>query len=386
MGNSKKTNITANDYAATISILESLNDAIFICDSKALIQYANTSAIQLVKEDFNYLIGKNILDIISIDKSQKSLDLIKTDDFSNRYKSFDHNTDIFIKNEKLNVKIGFNPILNNSNNIDYVIMTITNTTFENLISKERRQSQFVSITKEQMSVFSDSLVSIVHELSQPLQALNLKIDLIKNKYGNKNSSLIKEIDELKHYTQKIIDVVNISRDYSQSAESNNTIEVALNEIIETLCKNFNYDFQKYKISLELNLPNEDIVCLAKSDMLIDALSKIVSSILSISNNGKNKILTINLSRSQNDIAIISILDNFIQYEDSYYNDCFNFHKSENNLSGISLPVAKEVIEGFGGTIDLFKKNKGSEFIVNLPLYLQNERAQLLNLMDIQNSE
>jgi len=88
----------------------------------------------------------------------------------------------------------------------------------------------------------------------------------------------------------------------------------------------------------------------------------------------------------NDFNYVHAENNFIQYEDSYYDDCFNFHKSENNLSGISLPVAKEVIEGFGGTIDLFKKNKGSEFIVNLPLYLQNERAQLLNLMDIQNSE
>ena len=244
MGNNKKTKLTANDYAATISILESLNDAIFICDSKALIQYANTSAAQLVKKDFNYLIGKNILDAIPIVKSEKSLDLITTDDFSNRYKSFDHNTVITIKNEKLNVKIGFNPILNISNNIDYVIITITNTTFENLISKERRQSQFVSITKEQMSVFSDSLVSIVHELSQPLQALNLKIDLIKNKYANKDASLSKEIDELKHHTQKIIDVVNISRSYSQSAESSDYAEVALNEIIETLSKNFNYDFQK----------------------------------------------------------------------------------------------------------------------------------------------
>lgn len=386
MGNNKKTKLTANDYAATISILESLNDAIFICDSKALIQYANTSAAQLVKKEFNYLIGKNILDAIPIVKSEKSFDLIKTDDFSTRFKSFDYNAVVTIKNEKLNVKIGFNPILNNSNNIDYVIIKITNTTFENLISKERRQSQFVSITKEQMSVFSDSLVSIVHELSQPLQALNLKIELIKNKYGNKDASLSQEIDELKYHTQKIIDVVNISRSYSQSAESSDYAEVALNEIIETLSKNFNYDFQKYKIGLQVNLPNEDIVCLSKSDLLIDALTKIISSILTTSNNSNNKVIVISLSKSQNDIAIISILDNFIHHEDSYYNDCFNFHKSEINLSGISLPIAKEIIEGFGGTIDLFKKNKGSEFIINLPLYLQNERAQLLNLMDIQNNE
>jgi len=48
-------------------------------------------------------------------------------------------------------------------------------------------------------------------------------------------------------------------------------------------------------------------------------------------------------------------------------------------------LAKEIIEGFGGTITARKKPQGSIFSINLPQYVTNERQQLLNLMDIHNS-
>ena len=48
-------------------------------------------------------------------------------------------------------------------------------------------------------------------------------------------------------------------------------------------------------------------------------------------------------------------------------------------------LAKEIIEGFGGTITARKKPQGSIFSINFPQYVSNERQQLLNLMDIHNS-
>lgn len=384
--NDKKSNIAFNDYAVTVSILESLNDAILICNKKGKIQYANRSALKLFRADFNSLHKQNLLKLIAQNSyNGKEFNQLNQDDFKTRIKPFLSDFTFKIKNDSVNARIGFNPILNKSNVIEFVIITITNTTFENLITRENEQSRYVSITKENLNSFSDSLVSLVHEISQPLLALNLKIDLIRKKYVNSDSQLSNDIDELKNYSQRIIDVVDLTRSYSQSAETNEYKQLALNDILETISKNLNYEFQKNNVKMHLSIPNEDIYCLAKSDLLIDSFTKVLNSILSYKEVDYQKDLKIKLMKENRNIASIIFDNNFMNENSNFYSNCFNFTNIDKGSSSINLPLAKEVIEGFGGTITARKKRQGSVFSINLPQYVSNEREQLLNLMDIHNS-
>ena len=384
--NDKKSNIAFNDYAVTVSILESLNDAILICNKKGQIQYANRSALKLFRADFNSLYKQNLLKLIAqYSYKGKEFNQLNQDDFKTRIKPFLSDFTFKIKNDSVNARIGFNPILNKSNVIEFVIITITNTTFENLITRENEQSRYVSITKENLNSFSDSLVSLVHEISQPLLALNLKIDLIRKKYVNSDSQLSNDIDELKNYSQRIIDVVDLTRSYSQSAETNEYKQLALNDILETISKNLNYEFQKNNVKMHLSIPNEDIYCLAKSDLLIDSFTKVLNSILSYKEVDYQKDLKIKLMKENRNIASIIFDNNFMNENSNFYSNCFNFTNIDKGSSSINLPLAKEVIEGFGGTITARKKRQGSVFSINLPQYVSNEREQLLNLMDIHNS-
>ena len=384
--NDKKSNIAFNDYAVTVSILESLNDAILICNKKGKIQYANRSALKLFRADFNSLHKQNLLKLIAQNSyNGKEFNQLNQDDFKTRIKPFLSDFTFKIKNDSVNARIGFNPILNKSNVIEFVIITITNTTFENLITRENEQSRYVSITKENLNSFSDSLVSLVHEISQPLLALNLKIDLIRKKYVNSDSQLSNDIDELKNYSQRIIDVVDLTRSYSQSAETNEYKQLALNDILETISKNLNYEFQKNNVKMHLSIPNEDIYCLAKSDLLIDSFTKVLNSILSYKEVDYQKDLKIKLMKENRNIASIIFDNNFMNENSNFYSNCFNFTNIDKGSGSINLPLAKEVIEGFGGTITARKKRQGSVFSINLPQYVSNEREQLLNLMDIHNS-
>mgnify|MGYP001185211481 CR=1 FL=1 len=384
--NDKKSNIAFNDYAVTVSILESLNDAILICNKKGQIQYANRSALKLFRADFNSLHKQNLLKFFAQNSyNGKEFNQLNQDDFKTRIKPFLSDFTFKIKNDSVDARIGFNPILNKSNVIEFVIITITNTTFENLITRENEQSRYVSITKENLNSFSDSLVSLVHEISQPLLALNLKIDLIRKKYVNSDNQLSKDIDELKNYSQRIIDVVDLTRSYSQSAETNEYKQLALNDILETISKNLNYEFQKNNVKMHLSIPNEDIYCLAKSDLLIDSFTKVLNNILSYKEVDYQKDLKIKLMKENRNIASIIFDNNFMNEDSNFYINCFNFTNIDQGSGSINLPLAKEVIEGFGGTITARKKRQGSVFSINLPQYVSNEREQLLNLMDIHNS-
>ena len=384
--NDNKSNISSNDYAVTVSILESLNDAILICNTKADIQYANRSALKLFRTDFNSLHKQNLLKLISENSDNSdAFNQLNKGDFKTRIKPFLFDFTFKVNNDSIDARIGFNPILNTSNVIEFVIVTITNTTFENLITKENEQSRYVSITKENLNRFSDSLVSLVHEISQPLLALNLKIDLITKKYANTDKQLSIEIDELKNYSQRITDVVDLARSYSQSAETNDFKQLVLNDILETISKNLNYEFQKNNVKVHLSIPNEDIYCLAKTDLLIDSFTKVLNNILSYNEFDSQKELKIKLTKENRNIASIIFDNNFMNEDSNFYNNCFNFTNINKGSGSIGFPLAKEIIEGFGGTITARKKSQGSIFSINLPQYVSNERQQLLNLMDIHNS-
>src|SRR6056297_3218837 len=58
------------DYVTTVTILESLSDAIFILSIKGAIEYANKSALKLLQIEQQQLIGKYI-DEFLIDESFK---------------------------------------------------------------------------------------------------------------------------------------------------------------------------------------------------------------------------------------------------------------------------------------------------------------------------
>jgi len=190
---------------------------------------------------------------------------------------------------------------------------------------------------------------------------------------------------LKNYSQRITDVVDLARSYSQSAETNDFKQLVLNDILETISKNLNYEFQKNNVKVHLSIPNEDIYCLAKTDLLIDSFTKVLNNILSYNEFDGQKELKIKLTKENRNIASIIFDNNFMNEDSNFYNNCFNFTNINKGSGSIGFPLAKEIIEGFGGTITARKKSQGSIFSINLPQYVSNERQQLLNLMDIHNS-
>ena len=110
-----KSNIASNDYAVTVSILESLNDAILICNTKADIQYANRSALKLFRADFNSLHKQNLLKLISHNSdNSKEFNQLNKGDFKTRIKPFLFDFTFKVNNNSVDARIGFNPILNTS--------------------------------------------------------------------------------------------------------------------------------------------------------------------------------------------------------------------------------------------------------------------------------
>jgi len=81
--------------------------------------------------------------------------------------------------------------------------------------------------------------------------------------------------------------------------------------------------------------------------------------------------------------IFSIKDTGIGMSDDFLPHVFDVFERERNTTiskiegtGLGLPIAKSIVEIMGGTISVkSKRNKGSEFIITLPLKLQKDTAR-----------
>ena len=71
---------------------------------------------------------ENLLKLISQNSdSSKEFNQLNKGDFKTRIKPFFFDFTFKVNNDSIDARIGFNPILNTSNVIEFVIVTITNT-------------------------------------------------------------------------------------------------------------------------------------------------------------------------------------------------------------------------------------------------------------------
>jgi len=73
--------------------------------------------------------------------------------------------------------------------------------------------------------------------------------------------------------------------------------------------------------VHLSIPNEDIYCLAKTDLLIDSFTKVLNNILSYNEFDSQKELKIKLTKENSNIASIIFDNNFMNEDSNFYDNC-----------------------------------------------------------------
>lgn len=329
------------------TILLHLTDGVLAFNLNGEIMHANLAAKKIFKlkgnETFTQIFSKYKIDI-NMEK------IIYLDDWTS--------SEQMVSVDDTFVNMFFAPFRDEKERASGVIVVIQDTT---------KQAKLDDMRKE-------FVANVSHELKTPLTSIKTYTETILDQDIDKESEtkfLNVILTEANRMTRLVSDLLQLTKfDYKKVAW--NKVEFDLPELVKQIC-------EKHKIQADTK--NQILDCFVTSNVPAvnadrDGIEQVVTNILTNSikytpDGGNIKVYV----GSVHDDAYIKIIDNGIGipkedlprvFERFYRVD--KARSREMGGTGLGLPIAKEIIEANGGSIDMKSEiGKGTEVIIKVPL-------------------
>ena len=212
-----------------------------------------------------------------------------------------------------------------------------------------------------------------HYLRTPLTSIKGYLDLLSNERLSSKTQkeyLSRVINEQKKLSTLVEDLISISA-LEQGRLKLFKTNASLNSIVKKVAEDFATMIREKKLSLKLELPDEDIETSADAQKLTHAVSNLVDNAVKFTSVGS---ITLSLKKLADKIGI-SVTDTGIGIEEEQKASLFQkFHRGTEIKtfnyagSGLGLYITKLIVDAHGGDILVTSKiGKGSTFCIRLPV-------------------
>jgi len=391
------------DYSTTVAILESVQDVILIAGTSGRIEYANRSALGLLDTKLDSLLGHCIDEFItdcpcewasdtlsSANKPSGVLQYINNgilDNIEAGFKTGDTITPVYLS---------FNLVQDRQNRVQYIIITAKDITHQKRLEKELRQHQVSTISRDRLQALGELSVGLVHEISQPLSILRLKLEMLLKQMETpgepeKNRQIVRDGFQL---IDRMAATIDSMRKFSHQTEENILSAVNVNAMVENAVNLVRADFERRNIIIQAekdpNLPYILANPLYIEQVLVNLLANARDafderdSSDGYEDRDERKIVRISLVPKGGEWVEIHISDNAMgmphEVVRKIFDPFFSTRKNGRN-TGMGLSICKNIIDSLGG--DIFVKSQpgaGTQFTLRLPTGHYDERKQLANLI------
>jgi len=393
------------DYLTTITILESLSDLIFILNTEGEIEYINQSALDIIGEPIQRVAGKYI-DEFLVDSSEELTIDIESEEYSPPKKLIEKiNTGIFHEIEAAVISKGrLVPVLVNFSVIHdqeepaYIVVSAKDISQKKRIEYEEKEQQLESISRDRIRALGELSVGLVHEITQPLSTLMLKLDLTRKKIadpGVKIEDLDKSLGEIVGLVQKMSNIIQNIRRFAQQTEEDMLGIVNIREIVENAVSLVDHEFKRHMINIRIDAEKQLSYVVANplsiEQVFVNILSNAKDAFESLdaqldAKKPKKKLVIIRLKEKKGKWVEIQFIDNAGGINknilDRIFDPFFTTHPYKSN-TGMGLSIAKKIIQALGGDIHVrVKEEEGTQFVVRIPLTKSDEKTFLKNLIEI----
>ena len=240
---------------------------------------------------------------------------------------------------------------------------------ENELTKSKSVAESANITKNKFFKI------ISHDLRSPFNSIIGFSDLLNSQYDSfddqEKKDLIKNINISSHNAFHLLEnLLNWARTQTDEIKINKT-DINLKKLIDTSIFPYLSNAESKKISI-INKVEPELIISVDENTALTFIRNIVSNAIKFTNEGGS--ITID-SHIIDNVIKIYIIDNGVGMSPEVVENLF---KIDNTIStvgtnkekgtGLGLILCKEFIERNGGSISVkSEKNKGSEFIISLPL-------------------
>ncbi len=248
--------------------------------------------------------------------------------------------------------------------------------FGSLASLAIRKTELYDEAKKALQTRDLFIAMAAHEFRTPLTTIHGYSELLKLKFGLNDSPYTKWVDSLNWEVLRLTRLINEFLELNRIRNGNlymNLKECNLKEIIERTTNDYRFiDGRRQIIFLmQPNIKNPTVI--ADYDKLYQVITNLLDNASKYS--PENEDIIVNLKSSSTHF-IISVKDKGKGIPKAeipkIFDEFYRFHETPDRGMGLGLYLAKKIVDGHHGIIDVHSKlNKGTEMEIKLPKLRQS---------------
>ena len=351
------------------NIMASSIDAIVTTDPKGYITYANRALKELIGLRGHQIIGKHI-SIYYKDGINQARQIMNKLRESGRIR--DYEFDMMIEGKILSIRTSDTLLYDEYGEVVGTMGVFQDITARKKLLEKLSITQAELIQAVKIRALGDLVTGVAHEINNPLMASDTFLHLLENETGNSPETK-KRIKLLKECNLRIQNIVKKLKEFSRQSKFEFTamdINDAALSVLEITRQQLLNQGIEVELGLSENLPH----VLGDKNQIEQVLLNIISNARDAMEGCSKKVLSIQTDLDKKGKQVeIRLSDTGIgmttEEIEQIFNPFFTTKDSDKGI-GLGLSISYRIIDAHQGKIEVNSElNKGTTFIVTLPVYL-----------------
>lgn len=361
-----------------IALINNIEVGVFLCDQSGKVLTVNNQACKLLGKNESGLNGRNIRRLIQFDsnlmesqplESMSFTDTVSLGNDLQRLPVMVSTRPVMIEDQPCNLVTAVN--IERRKQAERELLALNESLEELVVERTQalEDAQEALVRRNKVMALGNLSAVVVHELSQPLSAMNSLVATIQNKLSSGNMQGVAEsAKRIEPISQKMDGIIKMLKSYSYFNAAETEI-CELGELIDHSVELLRETLSENDIALQIAYADQPIfvkVNRLKFDLLISNIIR--NAIDAVSEKAQPKIVVQMSNTSDNAMVVVS--DNGDGIDDmiiEHLFDAFQTTKQVGKGMGLGLSVANEIASEFGGQIEAKNRPSGGEFSVSLPV-------------------
>ncbi|UCH00171.1 MAG: PAS domain S-box protein [Deltaproteobacteria bacterium] len=351
------------------NILASSIDAVVTTDIKGHITYVNRAFKELIGLPGHQIIGKHISLYYKdgIDQARRIMDRLRQ---FGRIR--DYEFDIKVEDKIIPIRTSDSLLYDEHGETVGTMGVFKDITARKRLSEKLSATQAELIQAVKLRALGDLVTGVAHEINNPLMASDTMLHLLE-RGAEDNPGLKRRVVLLGECNRRIERIVKKLKEFSRHAKFEFTA-MDVNDAVSSVLAITQQQLLNQGIEVELGLGENLAQVLGDRNQIEQVLLNLISNARDAMEGSSKRVLGIQtgLSRNGQQVEIV-VSDTGIGMTSEQIEQIFNpfFTTKESDKSiGLGLSISYRIVEDHQGKIEVKSAlNKGTTFIVGLPLYV-----------------
>lgn len=242
-----------------------------------------------------------------------------------------------------------------------IIASIRNVSDQYIMSEKLVQA-------DKLVLLGQLIASLVHEIRNPLAAVNLNLQLLSRSLSNRKE-LLSYVNTALKGVERISKIIDVTLNFSRQSESK-TENLNLNSIIINTIDLMNHLLKKKEIKITLDLKSDlPFICADSKHLQQIIINLITNAIDAVEEKGEICIKTFIEEFSENNkLVCLSVIDNGVGIAEEDLDKIFNpFFTKKTSGTGLGLAITQKLLYKYKGSIEVKSKiGEGTNITIKFP--------------------